>query len=107
MIIRQRYLPRAGEYAALAGSTLLFAIAFPPFPLLVPAFFCLVPFAVAIARRADEAGSLREAARLGFWFGMLGYGANLYWIAIALSMIAALAGWVAIREAQRRGHRGA
>jgi apolipoprotein N-acyltransferase len=84
-------LPRKGEYAALAGSTLLFAIAFPPFPLLVPAFVCLVPFAVAIARRADGAGSLREAARLGFWFGMLGYAANLYWIAIALSIYTKLA----------------
>ena len=91
MIIRRGYLPRTGEYAALAGSTLLFAIAFPPFPLLVPAFFCLVPFAVAVARRADAAGSLREAARLGFWFGMLGYAANLYWIAIALSIYTKLA----------------
>ena len=91
MIIRRGHFPRTGEYAALAGSTLLFAIAFPPFPLLLPAFLCLVPFAVAIARRADEAGSLREAARLGFWFGMLGYAINLYWIAIALSIYTKLA----------------
>jgi apolipoprotein N-acyltransferase len=90
-MIRRGYLPRSGEYAALAGSTLLFAIAFPPFPLLVPAFLCLVPFAVAIARRADGEGALREAARLGFWFGMLGYAANLYWIAIALSIYTKLA----------------
>jgi apolipoprotein N-acyltransferase len=97
VIIRRGYFPRTGEYAALAGSTLLFAIAFPPYPLLIPAFFCLVPFGVAIARRADEAGSLREAARLGFWFGMLGYAANLYWIAIALSIYTKLAivGYVA------------
>ncbi|MEP7065863.1 MAG: apolipoprotein N-acyltransferase [Gemmatimonadota bacterium] len=91
MIIRRGYLPRSGEYAALAGSTLLFAIAFPPFALIAPAFFCLVPIAVAIARCADDAGSLREAARLGFWFGMLGYAANLYWIAIALSIYTKLA----------------
>jgi apolipoprotein N-acyltransferase len=91
VIIRRGHFPRTGEYAALAGSTLLFAIAFPPFPLLLPAFLCLVPFAVAIARRADRAGSLREAARLGFWFGMLGYAANLYWIAIALSIYTKLA----------------
>jgi apolipoprotein N-acyltransferase len=79
------------------GATLLFAIAFPPFPLLLPVFLCLVPFAVAIARRADQAGSTREAARIGFWFGMLGYGANLYWIAIALSIYTKLAilGYVA------------
>lgn len=91
MIIRRGYFPRPREYAALAGSTLLFAIAFPPFPLLIPAFFCLVPFAVAVAKRADQAGSVREAARLGFWFGMLGYATNLYWIAIALSIYTKLA----------------
>lgn len=91
MIIRRGYFPRPAEYAALAGSTLLFAIAFPPFPLLIPAFFCLVPFAVAVGKRADQAGSVREAARLGFWFGMLGYAANLYWIAIALLIFTKLA----------------
>ena len=94
---RRGFFPRTGEYAALAGSTLLFAIAFPPFPLLLPAFLCLVPFAVAVARRADGAGTHREAARLGFWFGMLGYACNLYWIAIALSIYTKLAivGYVA------------
>ena len=91
MIRRRGWFPQTGEYAALAGSTLLFGIAFPPFPLLVPAFLCLVPFAVAVARRADQAGTIREAARLGFWFGMLGYAANLYWIAIALSIYTKLA----------------
>jgi apolipoprotein N-acyltransferase len=88
---RRAVFPRRGELAAIAGSTLLFAIAFPPFPLLLPAFLCLVPFAVALARRADQAGSVREAARIGFWFGMLGYAANLYWIAIALSIYTKLA----------------
>jgi apolipoprotein N-acyltransferase len=91
VIIGRRYFPRPEEYAAIAGSTILFAFAFPPFPLLLPAFFCLVPFAVAVARRADEAGSARRAARIGFWFGMLGYAANLYWIAIALSIYTKLA----------------
>ena len=91
MIISRRYFPRPEEYAAIAGSTILFAIAFPPFPLIVPAFLCLVPFAVAVVRRADGAGSWRQAARLGFWFGMLGYAANLYWIAIALSIYTKLA----------------
>ncbi|MGH7622742.1 MAG: hypothetical protein ACREMU_10420, partial [Gemmatimonadaceae bacterium] len=73
------------------GSTLLFAVSFPPFPLLLPSFLCLVPFAVALAQRADQAGSWREAARIGFWFGMLGYACNLYWIAIALSIYTKLA----------------
>lgn len=91
MTTRRTWFPRRGEWAAIAGSTLLFAIAFPPFPLLVPAFLCLVPFAVALARRADQAGTVREAARIGFWFGMLGYACNLYWIAIALSIFTNLA----------------
>ena len=91
MTTRRTWFPRREEWAAIAGSTLLFAIAFPPFPLLVPAFFCLAPFAVALARRADQAGSVREAARIGFWFGMLGYACNLYWIAIALSIFTKLA----------------
>lgn len=91
MTTRRAWFPRRGEWAAIAGSTLLFAIAFPPFPLLVPAFLCLVPFAVALARRADQAGTVREAARIGFWFGMLGYACNLYWIAIALSIFTNLA----------------
>ena len=82
---------------------LLFAIAFPPYPLILPAFLCLVPFAVAIARRADGAGSWREAARLGFWFGMLGYAANLYWIAIALLIFTKLAivGYIAALSCSR------
>ena len=84
-------MPRRNEWAAIGGSTLLFAISFPPFPLLLPSFLCLVPFAVALARRADQAGTWREAARIGFWFGMLGYACNLYWIAIALSIYTKLA----------------
>ena len=84
-------MPRRSEWAAIGGSTLLFAISFPPFPLLLPSFLCLVPFAVALARRADQAGTWREAARIGFWFGMLGYACNLYWIAIALSIYTKLA----------------
>lgn len=84
-------MPRRSEWAAVVASTLLFAISFPPFPLLLPSFLCLVPFALALARRADQAGTWREAARIGFWFGMLGYACNLYWIAIALRIFTNLA----------------
>lgn len=78
-------------------SAALFAIAFPPFPFLVPAFVCLAPLAVAIARLADGDGTTRAAAGMGFWFGFLGYACNLYWIAIALSLYTKLAilGYVA------------
>ncbi|MGI9079012.1 MAG: apolipoprotein N-acyltransferase [Gemmatimonadaceae bacterium] len=72
-------------------SAALFAIAFPPFPFVVPAFICLAPLAVSIARLADNGGSTRAAAGIGFWFGFLGYACNLYWIAIALSLYTKLA----------------
>jgi apolipoprotein N-acyltransferase len=72
-------------------SAVLFGVAFPPFPLIVPVFLCLVPFAAAIARRADESESWQSAARIGFWFGLVGYGINLYWIAIALLIYTKLA----------------
>jgi len=81
---------RAEGWAALASAG-LFAIAFPPFHLVVPALVCLVPVAVHVARRADHDGHPWEAARAGFWFGLIGYGANLYWIAVALLLYTRLA----------------
>lgn len=90
MKVRALRLTRNEALAALA-SAVLFGVAFPPFPLVVPVFVCLVPVAVAIARRADAADSWRTAARLGFWFGLVGYGINLYWIAIALLIYTRLA----------------
>lgn len=84
-------LPARNEAIAAASSALLFATSFPPFRLLVPAFICLTPIAVAVARQADGAGSYRAAARMGFWFGLLGYACALYWIAIALSLYTKLA----------------
>ena len=95
---RSRVLrPTREEAVAAFVSALLFAVAFPPFPFVSPAFLCLVPVAVAVARQADEGERWTAAARTGFWFGVLGYGANLYWIAIALSLFTKLAllGYVA------------
>ena len=76
---------------AALGSAALFALAFPPVPLLVPVFLCLVPMAIGIARQADGTGTLRAAARIGFWFAIAGYGSALYWIAGALSLFTKLA----------------
>lgn len=89
--------PTRAEAIAALASAALFALAFPPFDLVVPVFLCLVPLAVAVARQVDEGGSPASAARLGFWFGFLGYGANLYWIAVALSLFTrlAIAGYIA------------
>lgn len=83
--------PTRSEALAAIASAALFAIAFPPFRFIVPAFVALVPFAVAIAERADGDGTARSAARIGFWFGLLGYGINLYWMASALALYTDLA----------------
>ena len=89
--------PTREEAVAALLSALLFAVAFPPFRLVLPAFVCLVPAVVAIAREADEGERWLAAARVGFWFGFVGYAANLYWIAVALSLFTklAIAGYVA------------
>ena len=84
-------VPTRTEAIAAGAAALLFAVSFPPFLLFVPAFLCLTPLAVAVAREADAGGSPRAAARLGFWFGLLGYACALYWIAIALSLYTKLA----------------
>ena len=90
--MRSRVLwPARHEAVAALASAILFALAFPPVPLLVPVFICLVPMAVGIARQADDSGTLRGAARIGFWFAIVGYGSALYWIAGALSLFTKLA----------------
>lgn len=93
---RRRIRVDRDTWAAVA-SGLLFALAFPPVPLVLPAFVCLVPLGVAVAHAADSGASARRAAALGFWFGLVGCGLNLYWIAIALSLFTWLAslGYVA------------
>ncbi len=89
--------PDRSEASAALLSAALFALAFPPFPLIAPAFLCLAPIAIAVVRHADEGGTVQGAARIWFWFGLVGYGSNLYWIAIALSLWTnlAFAGYVA------------
>ena len=72
-------------------SAALFAISFPPFPLILPIFIALVPVTVAVARMADGSDTAKSAARLGAWFCVLGYGCNLYWIATALLIYTKLA----------------
>lgn len=83
--------PDRAEAVAAIASAALFALSFPPFPFVLPAFLCLVPAALAVARRADTGQGARSAIRIGFWFGFAGYAANLYWIAIALSIYTRLA----------------
>lgn len=84
-------IPSRREALAALASAALFTVTFPPFNLVLPALLCLVPIAVMVARAADGSGRAWETARAGFWFGFLGYGANLYWIAVALLLYTKLA----------------
>lgn len=84
-------IPSRREALVALASAGLFAIAFPPFNLVVPILVCLVPIAVLTAQLADHEGHAWQAARAGFWFGVIGYGANLYWIAVALLLYTKLA----------------
>lgn len=84
-------VPTRSEGAGALASAALFFLSFPPIPLVVPVFLCLVPLAVAVAERADASDSARSAARIGFWFAIFGFGTSLYWIAIALAIYTKLA----------------
>lgn len=79
----------------MLGAAALFAFAFPPFPFVVPGVGALALLGVAVADAATATASAgdraRAGARLGFWFGVLGYAANVYWIASALALFTRLA----------------
>lgn len=90
-------IPSRREALVALVSAGVFAIAFPPFNLVLPILVCLAPIAALTAQMADHDGHAWQAARAGFWFGVIGYGANLYWIALALLLYTKLAllGYVA------------
>lgn len=84
-------VPSRHEALVAAASSVLFGIAFPPFPFVVPVFVCLVPVAVAAARLADGDARMGAALRIGFWFGVGSSAINLYWLASALATFTKLA----------------
>src|SRR6185312_1378909 len=86
-----RWRPTRFEVKMGLASALLFALAFPPVPLVVPAFVCLVPVGIVVADAADRRSGWRVAMRAGTVFGFFGYGISLYWIAIALKIYTDLA----------------
>ena len=90
-MIRRALLPARSQAAAAVASAVLFACAFPPVPLVVPAFLCLVPLALALDALALSRAKWWAAFRLGCWAGGLGYALTLYWIAIALAIYTKLA----------------
>ena len=83
---RPGWLPVRDEVLPALASAALFLISFPPFRLLIPVFVALVPVTIVVACKVDAGEPARTSFRLGFWFGMMGYGITLYWIAIALSI---------------------
>lgn len=87
----RRFRPPLDVALPAAASGLLFLLAFPPMPPLAAAVVCLVPIALAAARIGDGDQPSGAGIRLGWWFGVFGFGATLYWIAIALSIYTKLA----------------
>ncbi|HEX8851696.1 MAG TPA: apolipoprotein N-acyltransferase [Gemmatimonadaceae bacterium] len=87
----RRFLPPLAVAIPAAASALLFLLAFPPLPPLAASLVCLVPLGIAARAMADAGAPIRDGVRLGWWFGVFGYGATLYWIAIALSIYTKLA----------------
>jgi apolipoprotein N-acyltransferase len=85
------FRPTRAELGATLASALLFFYAFPPFRLVGPAFVCLVPFTIAVARAADRGDPVRAGVRLGMWLGIFAYGGSIYWIATALLIFTKLA----------------
>jgi apolipoprotein N-acyltransferase len=84
-------VPSRHEALVAVASSVLFGMAFPPFPFVVPVFLCLVPVAVAVARLADGDARTGAALRIGFWFGVVSSAINLYWLASALAIYTNLA----------------
>jgi apolipoprotein N-acyltransferase len=62
----------------------LLALAYPPARLLVPALVGLVPLLVFIAERPAGAGGRWSATRAGALTGVVYFGVQLYWLAVAL-----------------------
>jgi apolipoprotein N-acyltransferase len=88
---RRRLLPTRDELPAVAAGAILFALAFPPLPFVVPAALCLVPLALALAAQAARGAGWGAAARTGFWFAVVANVLAAPWVAPSL----ALSSWAA------------
>jgi apolipoprotein N-acyltransferase len=69
----------------------LLAAAYPPRRLVLPAFVGLVPLLVFIAERPADAPGRWSATRAGILTGLVYFGLQLYWMAVALSPYSRLA----------------
>lgn len=70
---------------------MLLAAAYPPVRLVLPAFVGLVPLLVFIAERPAGATGRWSATRAGIVTGVVYFGLQLYWMAVALFQYSALA----------------
>ncbi|MDX1674821.1 MAG: apolipoprotein N-acyltransferase [Longimicrobiales bacterium] len=103
--------PRDGRTLPVLSGVLL-ALAHPPVELLLPAFVGLVPLLVFIAERPEGPAGRWAAIRAGALTGVLYFGIQLYWVAVALTLYSALAvpaylGLVAILALLTAGFGGA
>ena len=76
-------LPRR-DWPLVAAGAVLMVLAYPPFHLFLPSFFCLVPAALLLRAGQDDERPLRRHLVQGFWLGLLSQGLVLYWIIVAL-----------------------
>jgi apolipoprotein N-acyltransferase len=76
-------LPRRDWVLVAAGSVLV-ALAYPPFHLLVPSFVALVPAVWLLAAGESDPRPVRRHLLQGFWFGLSSNALVLYWMVVAL-----------------------
>jgi len=82
--VKHPILPRGTELGLPVVSGLLLTLSFPPFHLLIPPFFALVPYLVFVDRATrDRAGGV-SVRRATFWMGIVYFGTLLYWLFAAL-----------------------
>lgn len=83
MKLRDR-LPSRRVALLAAATAVMLLFAYPPASLVLPSFVALVPMLWALEELGERGGSGREAAWLGWWFGVFAHGLTLYWMIIAL-----------------------
>ena len=84
-------LPPRGERALPLLSGALLALSYPPARFLIPPFLGLAPLLVFIAERPPGPEGRWAATRAGMVAGLVCFGLQLYWLAVALVFYSALA----------------
>ena len=79
-----KLLPPPGERALPILAGVILALSYPPVELLLPPFIGLVPLLVFIADRPPGPEGRWSATRAGLLTGLVHFGLQLYWLAVAL-----------------------